>query len=175
LCVAFAYTHSDSDGNANSDGNGISITNAYSNVNAQADSDSETGSHTAAASHTAASAVSVGSYTQLSLGTREAIREFPKSRELLIFRARQAKDKGGTRCPQRLGLSRPPARQSRRRSTLNRSLITKYSLFQNQGRGASVRRGFDCGITFAILIDRMLRSSPPSPVFSKNTPLKKKC
>jgi len=34
LCVAFAYTHSDSDGNANSDCNGISITNAYSNVDA---------------------------------------------------------------------------------------------------------------------------------------------
>ena len=34
LCVAFAYTHSDSDGNANSDCNGISITNPYSNVDA---------------------------------------------------------------------------------------------------------------------------------------------
>src|SRR5262249_4073266 len=65
---------------ANRDGN----CNANSTLNAQADSHSETGSHSAAASYTGPSAINLGAYTKLSTGTREAIREFPKSRKDFI-------------------------------------------------------------------------------------------
>src|SRR5438874_12238996 len=83
LCVAFAYTHSDSNGNANGDG----ISNA--NSNGQTYSNSETGSHTSAASHTGSPAVSLAAYLQISSGTREAIREFPKSCEFFISKLKQ--------------------------------------------------------------------------------------
>ena len=66
--------------------------------------------HTAAAP-SGASAVSLGAIRSF-FGNSRSIREFPKSRELFIFRARQAKDKGGTRYPSALD------RQSRNRFTL---------------------------------------------------------
>ena len=83
MCVGFAYTNSDCNGNCNCDSNGISISNAYSNVNAQADSDSETGSHTAAASHTGASAVSFRAIAAF-YGNSRSNSRVPKSRELFI-------------------------------------------------------------------------------------------
>jgi hypothetical protein len=37
----------------------------------------------------------------------------------------------------------------------NRLLITKQFVFQNQARGTSVGRGFDCGMILATSVDRM--------------------
>jgi hypothetical protein len=70
---SIGHAHSD----CNSDGDGNSDPNAYCIAN------TEVYSHTTAASYVASSTVSLRAYMQLSSGTREAIREFPKSHELL--------------------------------------------------------------------------------------------
>ena len=72
MCVAFAYTN----------GNGIGNANAYRNTR-------EADAHTTAASHTGSPAVSLAAYLQISSGTREAIREFPKSCEFFISKLKQ--------------------------------------------------------------------------------------
>jgi hypothetical protein len=89
LWVAFTYT--DGDGNCNSNCD----RNAYSNAS------TEGYAHTTATSHAKASAVSVGVMRSFLPELAKQFAEFPKSRELFIFRARQAKDKAGTRCPPR--------------------------------------------------------------------------
>ena len=58
--------------------------NRHSNADAYRNSDTEGYSNSAAAPDCSASAVRLGSYTQLSSRTREAIREFPKSGGLFI-------------------------------------------------------------------------------------------
>ena len=67
-CVAYANSNGNCHGNSKCVGNaysyGTTFTKGYTN--------------SAAASDCSASAVSIGAETQLSSGTREAIREFPK-------------------------------------------------------------------------------------------------
>ena len=74
MCGGFAYTDSDGNGNANSDGDG----NCDGNGNCHAATKGY--AYATTASHTEASAVKRWRFTQLSLGTREGIREFPESR-----------------------------------------------------------------------------------------------
>ena len=94
------HGHGCSIGYAHSDGN--SYGNCNSDTNAYCIANTEVYGHTTAASNGASSTVSLRAYMQLSSGTRELLREFPKSRELLCRGgARHAKDKNGTRCPQR--------------------------------------------------------------------------
>jgi hypothetical protein len=88
---AFAFTdgngygHGCSIGHAHSDGN--SYGNCYSDTNAYCIADTEGYGHTTAASNSASSTVSLRAYMQLSSGTHEAIREFPKSCELLNLKS----------------------------------------------------------------------------------------
>ena len=92
---AFAYT----DGNGY--GNGCSVGNCngygYSNADAYRVANTEDYANSAGASDSPASAVSLRAYMQLSSGTREAIREFPKSRDLL-YREARVKPKIKTEC-----------------------------------------------------------------------------
>ena len=80
---AFAFTdcngygHGCSIGNPNSNGNCDG--NRYSDAYAYRIANAEDYAYTTAASYGASSAVSLRAYMQLSSGTREAIREFPKS------------------------------------------------------------------------------------------------
>jgi hypothetical protein len=81
---AFAYTNGHGDGHSCSVGNAHS--NGYCDGNRYCIANTQGDGHTTAASYGASSTVSLWAYMQLSSGTREAIREFPKSREFLYRR-----------------------------------------------------------------------------------------
>jgi hypothetical protein len=74
---AFAYTDGNGHGHGCSIGHGYG--NSYSDTNAYRIADTEDYPNTTATSYGASSTVSLWAYMQLSSGTREAIREFPKS------------------------------------------------------------------------------------------------
>ena len=80
---AFAFTDSNGYGHGCSIGHAHSNRycdgNCYSDTNAYRIADTEDYPNTTATSYGASSAVSLRAYMQLSSGTREAIREFPKS------------------------------------------------------------------------------------------------
>ena len=74
---AFAFT--DCNGYGHGGSIGYAHGNRYSDAYAYRIANAEDYAYTTAASYGASSAVSLRAYMQLSSGTREAIREFPKS------------------------------------------------------------------------------------------------
>ena len=95
----FAYTDGNGDGHGCSIGNAHSYGNCYGNcysdTNAYCIANAKDYAHTTAASNSASSTVSLRAYTQLSLGTREAIREFPKAIEPSLDRKWLRQASGG--------------------------------------------------------------------------------
>jgi hypothetical protein len=73
LWIGFTYT------DPNGNGHGNCHSHGHNNANAKAQSDCQRASHTAAASYSCASPVRPEATRSFLRGTREAIREFPKS------------------------------------------------------------------------------------------------
>ena len=97
---AFAFTDSNGYGHGCSIGHAHSNRycdgNCYSDAYAYRIANAEDYAYTTAASYSTSSAVSLRACMQLSSETREAIREFPKSREPFISERVKPENEGGT-------------------------------------------------------------------------------